>query len=278
MARLFSAARPGWFGAALALLLAASSVVVVDEGEQVVIERLGQPLRVVNRFTLNGPGGAGVVLKLPFVDHAVHLRRGLAGFAAANQAVRSADGQDLLVDADVTYRIIDPVRFAARLGDGQRLDGELSSLAGAVLGGRLGAVDARTAALPGAGGAAALLRRDLDARTRAFGVQVVDLRIGRVMPGEAALQTVYDTMQTRHLRQVDDIVADQIASAKRTRAEVDAETAAILQASAGRDPEFYDFWRALRSYALVFENPDPKNPPTIVIPPDSAYLRHFNGR
>ena len=170
------------------------------------------------------------------------------------------------------------MRLVNRLGSPERLDSELGTLVTGILAGRLTALSAAEIALPGSGGAAPLLRADLDSRARALGVQVVDFRIGRVMPGDAALQLTFDTMQNRHLREADEVAAQQIASARQTRAQVAAESAAILQASAGKDPEFYDFWRALRSYTYVFENPDPKNPPSIVIPPGSSYLRHFNGQ
>ena len=278
MTALFQANRALLFCLVLAVLIGLSSVVVVDENEQVVIERLGQPVRVVNRFRPAEASGAGVVLKLPFIEQAVHLNRGLKGYSAGGQKVRSADGQELQIDADVTYRIIDPVRLVKRLGSADRLDAELALALPALLGARLEPLSAAAIALPGNGGAARLLRGDLDARARDLGVQIVDLRIGRVMPGEAALQMTYEIMQTRHLREVDAISDEQIASARQTRAQVAAEAAGIMQDSAGKDPEFYDFFRALRSYTFVFENPNAKNPPTIVIPPDSSYLRHFNGQ
>ena len=278
MTGIFKANRALLFLLTLAVLIGLSSVVVVDESEQVVIERLGQPVRVVNRYRPDGASGAGVVLKLPFIEQAVHLNRGLKGYSAGAQKVRSADGQDLMVDTDVTYRIIDPVRLVNRLSSAAKLDGELAQALPAMLGARLGPLSAAAIALPSNGGAAKLLRADLDARARELGVQVIDLRIGRVMPGETALQMTYQIMQARHLREVDEIAGRQIASARQTRAQVAAESAAIMQDSAGKDPEFYDFFRALRSYTYVFENPDPKNPPTIVIPPNSSYLRHFNGQ
>lgn len=278
MTGIFQANRALLFVLSLAVLIGLSSVVVVDEGEQVVIERLGKPVRVVNRFRPQGASGAGVVLKLPFIEQAVHLNRGLKGYSSGAHKVRSADGQDLMVDTDVTYRIIDPVRLVNRLGSAEKLDAELASALPAMLGARLEPLSAAALALPGNGGAARLLRGDLDARARDLGVQVIDLRIGRVMPGDAALQMTFEIMQARHLREADAIAAEQIASARQTRARVAAESAAILQDSAGKDPEFYDFFRAMRSYTYVFESPDPKNPPTIVIPPNSSYLRHFNGQ
>lgn len=282
MTRSIQANRALWFIAALALLLGLSSVVIVDEGEQVVIERMGKPVRVVNMFRpgpSSGPStGAGVALKLPFIESAVRLSRGLQGYSAALQKVRTSDAQTLLVDADVTYRIIDPVRLVTKLGGAERLDEQLAGLIPALLENRLGPLPAAAVVLPTSSGAAPLLRADLDQKAREFGVQVIDLRIGRAVPDEATLQLAMDLMQARHQRMVQDITEQQYANARQIRARVAAEKAEILQASAGQDPEFYDFFRAMRSYAYVFEVPAEKNPPTIVIPPDSSYLRHFNGR
>lgn len=278
MPGFFHANRMLLFVAALLALTAVSSVVIVSEDQQVVIERLGKPVRVVNKFRPTGPSGAGVVFKLPFIEQAVWLDRGLRGHSVGGLKVRSKDAQDLLLDTDLTYRIIDPVRLVNKLGSAERMESELGAIVPALLGDRLEQLSAADIALPGTGGSAQALRAAVDAKARDFGVQVVDLRIGRIMPGEAALQLAYDTMQARHLREIDAIAEAQVSEAHQTRAAVAAETGAIMQQSAGKDPEFYDFFRALRSYAIVFEQPNPKNPPTIVIPPDSSYLRHFNGR
>lgn len=278
MTRYFAASRASWFIAAMIVLLGLSSMVVVAEGEQVVIERLGKPVRVVNKFRPGGASGAGVVLKLPFIEQAVHLSRGLEGTSIGGMKVRTSDAQTLLVDADITYRIIDPVRMVNRLGEPAMLLRQLVTLVPAVSEGRLGTLPAGTVVLPGSGGAAAALRADLDAKAREFGVQIIDFRIGRALPDEATLQLAIDLMQARQQRKAQDIVEQRYANARQMRARVAAEKAGIMQASAGQDPEFYDFFRGLRSYAYVFEQPNEKNPPSIVIPPDSSYLRHFNGR
>lgn len=278
MSAMIQANRALWFLAALVVLLGLSSVVIVPENEQVVIERMGKPVRVVNKFRPGAPSGAGVVFKLPFIESTVRLSKGLQGYSAALQKVRTSDAQTLLVDADVTYRIIDPVRMANRLGGAERLEAQLATLMPALLERRLGPLSAAAIVLPGSSGAAPQLHADLDQKAREFGVQVIDLRIGRAVPDEATMALTMDLMQARHQRLAQEITEQQFANARQIRTRVAAEKAEIIQASAGADPEFYDFFRAMRSYAYVFEQPNEKNPPTIVIPPDSSYLRHFNGR
>lgn len=260
------------------LLCAMSSVVIVPENQQVVITRLGKPISVVNRFRPDKAQGFGVVLKLPFVDQAVPLDRGLQGLELAGQQVDSKDGVGLVVNLQVTYRIIDPARLVEKFGSTERLAMVLNSSIPQLTGERLGQLPAATIALPGSGGAAQSLLADCDRKAREFGIQIVDLRVGKVALGEASLKTAFDIMQDRHLRVLADIGLASNQESRQIRADVDAENARIMQESAGRDPEFYAFFRALRSYDTVMYQPDASNPKTIVIPPDSAYLRYFNGR
>ena len=65
MASLFHEYRSGLFALAFILLLGAASLTVVGEDQQAVIERMGQPERVINRFHPGGASGAGIVAKIP---------------------------------------------------------------------------------------------------------------------------------------------------------------------------------------------------------------------
>ncbi len=64
------------------------------------------------------------------------------------------------------------------------------------------------------------------------------------------------------------------------RAEADAEAAQIYAASFGKDPEFYDFYRAMQSYRHTFGADGERTGRTtsIILSPDNDYLREFRGR
>ena len=63
------------------------------------------------------------------------------------------------------------------------------------------------------------------------------------------------------------IVADA-ATAEATAAKVYAE-------SFGKDPEFYDFYRAMESYRRTFEQGSGDS--SMILSPDNEYLRQFQG-
>ena len=281
MTRTMRRTRAALFALAGLALLAASSIVIVDESDQAVITRFGAPLSVVNRFRPEGAlstSGAGAVLKLPFVDRVIWLARGLQGYSLGDQKVHTADAQVLLVETDVTYRIIDPVRLVSSLGSGDKVGGQIAAILPSLLEEELSQRAAGVIAQPGSGGGARQILSALDAKLRTYGVQAVDLRIGRVVLPEGGQKLAFARMEDRHNRQAWEVAEGSAQEARQIVTEGDALAAGILQKSAGQDPEFYDYFSTLRSYTANFGDPARKGAATIVIPPGSDYLKHFNGK
>lgn len=266
------------FVTAALLLLLIASISVVGENQQAVILRGGEPDRVVNRFRPEGPSGAGVILTMPLAERVVMLDRGLFTVSTREQTVGAADLQKLVVDVDATLRIFDPARLVASLGSGDALPGKVDSLLPGLLRDELAKVDAGRLILPGAGGALARVRASLDTALREYGVQVIDLRLARAALPSSAKQAALASMAERRDALARDERAIGARDAQRITSEAEAASAAILQASAGRDPDFYDFYRAMRSYEATLADPDRKNKATIILPPDSGYLKQFNPR
>lgn len=277
MTRFLHDYRFGLFAAALFVLLLGSTFVVVGEDRQAVIERLGQPDRVINRFRPDDTSGAGIVAKIPLIDRVIWLPRGLMSFSQTDKRLRSNDQQWLLIASDVTYRIIDPVKLVGSLGAADKIDAQLKSLFPALLDQELGQRSAGQIAGPGAGGANAALRAALDGRMRQYGVQVVDVRIARAELVDTSLQSTYERMRERHEAALYDIQAKSAADAAGIATAAEADAAKRLQASAAKDREFYSFFKAMRSYEALYGDPERKNSATIVLPPGSGYLRHFGG-
>src|SRR5690606_40404676 len=71
------------------------------------------------------------------------------------------------------------------------------------------------------------------------------------------------------------IRAGGLRDAQIVRAEAEAEAARIYATAYGKDPEFYDFYRAMESYRRTFENGDAES--SIILSPDNEYLRQFRG-
>ncbi|HEX4847061.1 MAG TPA: SPFH domain-containing protein [Novosphingobium sp.] len=270
--------RHSLFGLAILALLGLSSFVIVPDDQQAVVTRMGEPDRVVNRFRPDGPSGAGIVARVPLMEQVVWLPRGLTTFSHQTKRVRSADEQWLLVDTDVTYRIIDPVKLVNTLGSAGKIDGQLGALLPPLLDEALGKQTAGTIARPGSGGATAALLRGLDQQTRKYGIQVIDLRIARLALDEKGRDEAFARMKERQEAEIMAVRQRKYAEAAEITQAALLEAAARSQQSAARDPEFYAFFQAMRSYERVYGDPNRKNSATFVLPPDSGYLKHFGGK
>ncbi len=277
MARSMHRTRAALFALGALALIGASSVVIVGEGDQAVITRFGAPLNVVNRFSPSA-SGAGAVLKLPFFDRVIWLARGLQSYSIGDQKVHTIDEQTLLVDVDVTYRIIDPVRLISTLGGGDRVDDQIKAILPSLIEEQLSQRNAAVIAQPGSGGSSLQILSALDSKLRAYGVQAVDFRVGRVVLPEGGQSIAFTRMENHHGGKVAVIDVASAQDAQRIVAESEAESARILQKSASQDLAFYDYFSAMRNYEANFGDPARKGAATIVIPPGSDYLKHFNGK
>ncbi|MBS0481611.1 MAG: protease modulator HflC [Proteobacteria bacterium] len=259
-------------------LLLGLCVTFVPESSQAVVLRMGDPVRVINRWKPNSPpGGGGLVAHLPFVEQVAWVDRGLITFTAQRQPIRTADQFPLLADITATYRVFDPVKLIDQAGGPQRAGEQLRSVLGSLAQQELGQASAMTLLQPGSGGAFASLRAALDAKARPLGIQVVDVRLTASALPEAELQQTYERMDAERSR----IAASEIDAGNRqaeqiaAKAQIDA--ARILGSTAGQDPEFYDFYRAMQSYELIFANPANKGSSTIILGSDNEYLKQFKG-
>ena len=74
-------------------------------------------------------------------------------------------------------------------------------------------------------------------------------------------------------------IAEAAKQAQIIRAEADASAARTYAESFGKDAEFYDFYRAMKSYETTFQQANPEDPSSsFILSPDNEYLRQFRGR
>jgi modulator of FtsH protease HflC len=117
----------------------------------------------------------------------------------------------------------------------------------------------------------------LDRVARQYGAQIVDVRIKRAdLPTGTPLQSAFERMKTARLQEALTIEADGRRQATVIIAEADAQAAQIYAAAYGKDPEFYDFYRAMQSYKVTFGvNGGTKGSTNIILSPNNDYLKQF---
>jgi len=267
-------------GAAIAIgvliFLFMTSVFIVQEEEQAVVIRTGEPIGTVN--TPGGKTGAGLYLRVPFIDRVARIEKRVLDLEMTDEEVLSNDQQRLLVNAYARFRISDPVRMVQRAGTTEGVRVALEPILNSVLRQELGRRTFQAMLTAERGTALKVVRENLDRQARQYGAEVIDVQIKRTdLPDGAPLQSAFQRMETDREREARTIRAQGQRDARIIRAEADAESARIYAGAFGKDAEFYDFYRAMQSYDATFspENSDAES--SIVLSPDNEYLRQFRG-
>lgn len=267
---------------AVAVLVAAalSTLIVVPETQQAVKIRTGEPVAVINRFQPDvpfGQTGAGLWYRIPFLERVQYVDRRILNLDMTPQQVLSNDQQRLQVDAYARFRVIDPVLMVERAGSEDTLRTQLSPILSSTIRQELGRRPFAALLTAERGNAMANIRAQLDRQARQYGAQIIDVRIKRAdLPDGSPLETAFTRMQTDRQAEAETIRASGRRDAQIIQAEAEANAANTYAAAYGKDPQFYDFYRAMQSYRTTFEQGTGQS--TMILSPDNEYLRQFQGQ
>jgi modulator of FtsH protease HflC len=277
---MFQNARNLVIGAIVLLVAVIASVVIIPETHQAVVIRTGEPVRVINQFRPDvpyGSTGAGLAPRIPFIEEVRMIDRRVLDIDMERTQVLSKDQQRLQVDAYARYRIIDPVRLVEKAGTERQFEAQLLPILTSVLRQELGRIPFAALINAERGAAMTNITATLDKQARTYGAQVLDVRIKRAdLPEGSPLDAAFTRMETDRQEQAATIRAAGLRDAQIIQAEANAQAAKIYADAYGKDPQFYDFYRAMQSYRSTFLNAEGQS--TMVLSDDSEYFRQFKGQ
>jgi membrane protease subunit HflC len=266
------------------LIVVLMSFPIIPETKQAVVVRFGKPVAVFNHYKSGRPiggAGAGINFRIPFVDQLVWIDKRVQDVDMQRQQVISTDQRRLEVDAFARYRIVDPLLMYIRAGSETQLRDQLRPILGSEVRNELGRIEFASLLTPERQGIMDSVRTSLNRIARQYGVEVLDVRIKRTdLPDGAPLSAAFDRMRTAREQEARSIRAQGSKQAQIIQAEADADAAKTYAASFGKDPDFYDFYRAMKSYQQTFvgEGQDKVAPTTVILSPQNDYLKEFSGR
>jgi modulator of FtsH protease HflC len=267
------------------IIIGYSSVFTVQQTEQVLVVRLGEPVRVVTEPGLN--------FKAPFIDSVISIDKRILDLENPSQEVIASDQKRLVVDAFARYRIKNALRFYQSVGTIQAANVQLTTLLNAALRRVLGEVTFINVVRDERERLMQRIREQLDREADGYGIQVVDVRIRRADLPEQNSQAVYQRMQTERQREAAEfraqggqkaqeirsradreatvIVAEANSSAEQVRGEGDAERNRLFAEAYGKDADFFAFYRSMTAY----ENGLRANDTRFLLRPDSDFFKYF---
>ena len=273
------------FLAIVLLIMAGSTFAVVPETQQAVIVRFGDPDRIINRYKPNAPfgkTGAGLIARIPFMEEIHWIDKRILSVEMDRQQVTSTDQLKLEVDAFARYRVVHPLKMYTSARTEQRVSDQLRPILGSALRNELGRRPFAALLSPERGQMMENIERALNRVARQYGAEIVDVRIKRAdLPEGTPLTSAYQRMETARQQEARSIRAQGLKQAQIIRAEADAEAASTYAEAFGKDPEFYEFYRAMQSYESTFVDNgsgQEQGRSSIILSPTNEYLRQFQGR
>lgn len=271
--------------AALAAIAGYSSVFFVQQAQQALVLRLGEPRRVITE--------AGLQYKLPLVESVIYLDKRILDLDNPAQEIIASDQKRLVVDAFARYKIVDPLKFFQSVGTIDGANSRLSTVLNSALRRVLGESTFIQVVRDERAGLMARIRAQVDREAANFGIKVVDVRIRRADLPDANSQAVFQRMQTERQQEAAEIRAQgaQLAQAIRARAERDAtvivaeatqrgdqargegegERNRVFAEAFGKDPDFFAFYRSMQAYEAGLKQNDTR----LLLAPDSEFFRYF---
>lgn len=272
--------KPAVFGVIALAIAALMGTYVVPETYQAVVIRAGEPNKVVNRFRPNltfGETGAGLRWHIPFYERVQMIDRRILDLDMDNQQVLTSDQQRLRVNAYARFRIIDPRLTVESAGDEDNVRAQLEPILTSVLRQELGRRTFASLLTAERGSAMTNITNQLDRQARQYGAQILDVRIKAAdLPEGTPLQAAFTRMQSDRQEEAETIRAQGRKNAQIVRAEAEADAAKTYADAYGKDPDFYDFYRAMESYRRTFEQGEGES--SMILDHDSEYFRQFRGR
>jgi len=271
-------------GAGLVLLgLLMSTVVVVPETKQALVLNFGKPSRIANAYKDNedfGQTGAGLLFRVPVFESLVWVDKRVLDFDMERQPVLSSDQRRLEVNAYARYRIVDPVRMFVAAGSERRVSEALKPILGSSLRNELGKRPFAALLSPERDTIMDNIQHALARVAAQYGAEIVDVRIKRAdLPEGTPLQSAFERMRSARQQEAKSIESEGQRQAQVIIGDANATAAKVYAASFGKDPDFYDFYRAMQSYRVTFGTDDSQQRAgsQLILDPNNEYLRQFRG-
>ena len=267
----------------LVALFALSTMIMVDETEQIVILQFGKPIRTIKDPGLNWKFPA------PFQTSNSFEKR-LLEYDVPPEEILSKDKKSLIIDNYVRWRIVDPLLFLQTVKAVPTAKTRLDDIVYSELRQELGTHDMVEIITETRELIMEKVTKASNEETSKYGIEVIDVRIRRVDLPRENEASIYARMEAERKRQANKFRSEGEEEAQKIRAATDRDKTVILAeaykksqlirgegeakaldiyaASYSKDSDFYEFTRTLETYEKVIDKKT-----TLVLPGDSKLFK-----
>jgi membrane protease subunit HflC len=269
----------------LLFLFAFSTIIIVDETEQIVILQFGKPVRTITEPGLNWKFPA------PF-QTADSFEKRLLQYDVPPEEILSRDKKSLIIDNYVRWKITDPLLFLQTVKAIPTAKTRLDDIVYSELRQELGTHDMVEIITENRELIMNKVTIASNEETSKYGIEIIDVRIRRVDLPQQNEASIYARMEAERKRQANKfrsegeeeaqkiraatdrdktvILAEAYKTAQKIRGEGEAIALDIYATSFSKDPEFYEFLKTLETYEKIIDDKT-----TLVLPADSKLFKNL---
>lgn len=271
--------------AVIGLFVLVNGLYTVNEREQAIVTKFGDPQRTVTE--------PGLHFKMPFVEQVVFLDKRILSLDINPQEMLALDQRRIVVDSFARFRITDPLKTYTSARNELRAMNLLEKIMEAsvreVLAKRpmqdIVSGERRTLMLQ--------IAEITNAQAQDIGLEVIDVRLKRVDLPAANSQAIFARMESERNKEAAEkravgnemkakimadadlqarvILAEAQKTANITRGEGDGEAVRIFAEAFTMDEDFFEFYRTMQAYRVSLGKSDTR----LVLSPDSEFFKLF---
>ncbi len=270
------------------LIVASQAMFIVPETKQTLVLRLGDPVQQ--------HAEPGLKFKIPFFEQLKIFDSRVLDVDPPPEELILADQKRLVVDTFARYRIANMLEFHKAFGTETEAVDRIYKDINSTVRSTLGNVTLPDILSEKRAEIMRKIQEQVNASTKDYGIQIVDVRIGRADLPEQISKAVFLRMVSEREREAAEFRAQGQEMAQQIRSRADRERTVLLaeakkeaQIIRGegdekaikiyadafeKDPEFYSFYRSMEAYRAALGDDET----TLVLSPDSDFFRFFGKR
>ena len=250
----------------MAFLTITGAFFVVNETKQAIVLQFGEPRQVISE--------PGLQFKIPFIQDSVFLDSRMLNLDPQPEEMILSDQKRIIVDSFARYKIVDPLKFFQTVRNEATFSDRFGRIINAAVRGVIAQYPLSSLLSEDRSKIMASIQAIVNREESSYGVEIIDIRMGRTDLSEQVSNNVYQRMISERDKEANllraegqelskEIVASAdrqqtviVAEAERTssilRGEGDAAKNKILGDAYGLDEDFFDFLRTMQACKETF--------------------------